>query len=103
MLQTDRDNEKNALMRRLEATVHGRVQGVFFRDTARREAQLRSLTGWVRNEADGSVSVVAEGEQEALEAFEQFLHRGSPAARVERVDAMWREATGEFRGFRVRP
>jgi len=90
-------------MKRLEATVTGRVQGVFFRDTARREAQRLGLTGWVRNEPDGSVKVVAEGNSDALQTFEQFLHRGSPAARVERVAAEWREAIGEFRGFRVRP
>lgn len=90
-------------MKRLEASVYGRVQGVFFRDTARREAQRRRLTGWVRNELDGSVRVVAEGEEEALQSFEQFLHEGSPSARVSRVDSSWQEATGEFRGFRVRP
>lgn len=90
-------------MRRLEATVYGRVQGVFFRDTTRREAQQRDLTGWVRNEPDGSVRVVAEGKADALQAFEKFLHNGSPGARVERVEAVWHEATGEFRGFRVRP
>lgn len=90
-------------MKRLEARIYGHVQGVFFRDTTRREAARRRLMGWVRNERDGSVHVVAEGEEEALEAFEQFLHEGSPAARVSRVESDWREATGEFRGFRVRP
>lgn len=90
-------------MKRLEAKVYGHVQGVFFRDTARREAARRQLTGWVRNERDGSVRVVAEGEEGALEAFEQFLQVGSPAARVSRVETDWLEASGEFRGFRVRP
>lgn len=90
-------------MKRLEASVYGHVQGVFFRDTARREAQRRQLKGWVRNEIDGSVRVVAEGDEEALQSFEQFLHRGSPSARVSRVESSWQEATGEFGGFRVRP
>lgn len=83
--------------------MYGHVQGVFFRDTTRREAARRQLEGWVRNERDGSVRVVAEGDEEALQAFEQFLHEGPPAARVAQVESDWREATGEFRGFRVRP
>lgn len=91
------------MMKRLEAQVYGHVQGVFFRDTTRREAQRRQLTGWVRNEPDGTVRVVAEGEDEALQSFEQFLHEGSPSARVSRVESTWQDSTGEFRGFRVRP
>lgn len=91
------------MMKRLEARVYGRVQGVFFRDTTRREAQRRQLTGWVRNEPDGTVRVVAEGADEALQSFEQFLHEGSPSARVSRVESAWQDATGEFRGFRIRP
>ena len=89
-------------MKRLEAKVYGHVQGVFFRDTTRREAQRLQVSGWVRNERDGSVKVVAEGSAENLQALEQFLHKGTAAARVERVDTEWQEATGEFRGFRVR-
>lgn len=90
-------------MKRLEACVYGHVQGVFFRDTTRRVAQRQQLTGWVRNEPDGSVRVVAEGSEKALQSFEEFLHEGSPSARVSRVESSWEEATGEFRGFRVRP
>lgn len=82
--------------------MYGRVQGVFFRDTTRREAQRREISGWVRNEPDGSVRLVAEGPQEALTELERFLHRGPSSARVERVETMWEDATGEFSGFRVR-
>lgn len=90
-------------MERFEASVFGRVQGVFFRDSTRREAQRLGAEGWVRNERDGSVRVVAEGTREVLEALAQYLSSGPPAARVERVELAWQQATGEFRGFRIRP
>lgn len=89
-------------MLRLEARIFGRVQGVFFRGTTREEAQKLDLSGWVRNEPDGSVSVVAEGPEEALHELAHFLDQGPPAARVTRVDKDWGAASGEFRGFRVR-
>lgn len=89
-------------MKRLEATVFGHVQGVFFRDTTRKQARRRGITGWVRNEPDGTVSVVAEGEKEALESLVAFLQRGPSAAHVERVETTWQDASGEFSGFHVR-
>lgn len=89
-------------MKRLEARVYGHVQGVFFRDTTRREAQKLDISGWVRNEPDGSVSVVAEGRKEALDALAQFLEQGPRSARVTRVETEWGTATGELSGFRVR-
>lgn len=89
-------------MKRLEATIYGHVQGVFFRDSTRSQAQQRDLSGWVRNEPDGSVRVVAEGDERALRALLSFLEQGPPAARVERVEQEWKEARNEFSGFRVR-
>lgn len=90
------------MSKRLEARVYGRVQGVFFRDSTRQQAEQLGLGGWVRNEADGSVAVVAEGSEEALRELAGFLEVGPRAAHVERVETDWRAATGEFRGFRVR-
>lgn len=89
-------------MKRLEATIYGHVQGVFFRSTTRRKAQQRGITGWVRNEPDGTVKVVAEGPEARLRELEDFLHRGPSAAHVERVEVHWQDAKGEFSGFRVR-
>lgn len=87
---------------RLEARVIGEVQGVGFRMyTIQRAAQL-GLTGWVRNESDDSVTVVAEGRRSAVEVLERWLHRGPSAAEVQRVDSAWHAATGEFRTFEVR-
>ena len=89
-------------MKRLRARIFGHVQGVFFRDTTRRRAQQRGITGWVRNERDGTVKIVAEGSEQNLEQLLDFLHHGPSAARVERVEAEWQSATGEFETFRIR-
>lgn len=67
---------------RLHALVRGRVQGVGFRATTADEARRLSLAGWVRNRADGSVEVLAEGSAEALEALESFLRTGPRTAHV---------------------
>ena len=81
--------------------VVGRVQGVFFRASAQREARRLGLTGWVRNRPDGSVELVAEGEDESLREFLGWVQRGPTSARVDRVDSRWRAYTGEFTEFRI--
>ena len=81
--------------------VHGRVQGVFFRDSCRAEAQARGVAGWVTNEPDGSVSAHLEGDPEAVAAVVAWCHDGPRHARVERVDE--HDATPEgLAGFEVR-
>ena len=87
---------------RLEATVYGLVQGVYFRQYTWQEARQLNLVGWVANQPDGTVRVVAEGPEAALRQLLSFLHRGSPAARVERVESAWPVATGAFVAFQVR-
>ncbi len=87
---------------RLRAVVRGEVQGVGYRYFARREAQSRGLDGFVRNNADGSVEVVAEGPRAQLDALVLALNRGPTAARVERVDCEWSAAEGAVSGFAVR-
>jgi acylphosphatase len=89
-------------MARLEATVFGLVQGVFYRQYTIQEAKRLKLVGWVANQSDGTVRVVAEGEQGELRRFLEYLHRGSPSARVERVETTWTDATGDFTDFRAR-
>lgn len=89
-------------MKRLEATVSGHVQGVFFRASTRDRAQALGLRGWVRNQPDGSVHVVAEGPEAALRQLLHFLNEGPPQARVTQVEVTWRAATGEFSHFTVR-
>lgn len=89
------------MMKRIQATIQGRVQGVSFRYYTQKEAQRLGLTGWVRNQPDGSVMTVAEGTEENLQIFVQFLHQGPPAARVSHVDLTWQEASGKFTRFEV--
>ncbi|HEX2044331.1 MAG TPA: acylphosphatase [Gaiellaceae bacterium] len=85
---------------RRRVVVHGRVQGVFFRDTTRRLAEQHGVGGWVRNNRDGSVEAVFEGEPEAVERLVAFARRGPPGAAVERVEVHEEEAEG-LSGFRV--
>ena len=87
---------------RLEAVVHGRVQGVGFRIFIVRTASHLGLTGWVANESSGHVRCVAEGPRAALEGLLEALRDGPPGACVDRVEADFAPATGEFQGFDVR-
>jgi acylphosphatase len=89
-------------LERLEATVHGVVQGVGFRFFVRREAARLGLKGWVANRPDGSVAVVVEGPARSLDDLLRALERGPPAARVVRVDAQREPTSGSFEGFEVR-
>jgi acylphosphatase len=87
---------------RLDAVVHGRVQGVGFRFLVVRVATELGLGGWIANEPSGRVRCVAEGPRDSLERLLQVLGEGPRGAHVDRVDATWSEAMGEFSGFDVR-
>jgi acylphosphatase len=95
------DPHRAVAIERLDATVRGRVQGVGFRVWALREAMHLVLDGFVLNEADGSVRVVAEGPRTGLEALVERLEDGPPGALVERVVARWEPARGMAAGFRI--
>lgn len=88
--------------KRLEATVHGRVQGVSFRYYTLQEARQLRLRGWVANRHDGTVRVVAEGPEPALSQLAAWLHQGPSAAQVDFVDLSWFDASGEFYQFEIR-
>ncbi|HSR29491.1 MAG TPA: acylphosphatase [Anaerolineae bacterium] len=87
---------------RLQAAVHGRVQGVSFRYYTQRRARELDLVGYVRNRWDGTVEVVAEGQRARLEELLAFLRVGPRAAFVTQVDARWLAPTAEFDAFEVR-
>ncbi len=87
---------------RLEAVVHGRVQGVGFRVFVARRAAELDVGGWVRNEARGSVRVVAEGAESALRTLLADLRYGPSGARVDLVEEDWRPSDGAFAGFEIR-
>jgi acylphosphatase len=87
---------------RLEAVVRGLVQGVGFRVFIVRRATRLGLTGWVANEADGSVRCVAEGRRPDLEQLEAILRRGPAGASVREARVTWGPARGGFADFGVR-
>jgi acylphosphatase len=80
--------------------VRGRTQGVGFRAFVRDRARPLGLTGLARNLSDGvTVEVIAEGARPPLETLLEALNQGPRLSRVERVEASWREATGQYEGF----
>ncbi len=81
-------------------TVHGRVQGVWFRESTRREAERLGISGHAVNCPDGTVEVLAQGPRDALRVLEDWLHRGPPMARVTRVEVTDSEAAVAA-GFRT--
>ena len=87
-------------MIRRRVVVSGRVQGVFFRDSVRRIAASRGVAGWVRNNPDGTVEAVFEGEAEAVSAVLAFCREGPRGAIVEQVEESDEEPQGET-GFRI--
>jgi acylphosphatase len=86
---------------RRRVVVHGRVQGVFFRDTTRREARRRGVAGWVRNRPDGAVEAVFEGDPEAVAEMVSFSEHGPRGAEVSSVETSDEPHEG-LSGFEVR-
>ena len=84
----------------LRLVIHGLVQGVFFRDSMRREALRLGVNGWVRNRADGTVEAVVQGSSAAVEALLRWAQRGPELAWVERVET--EAAQGVYSGFDIR-
>ena len=85
---------------RRRVVVHGEVQGVFFRDTARREASGHGVSGWVRNTAEGTVEAVFEGRPDAVERLVGFAREGPSGAAVQRVETFEEEPEG-LTGFHI--
>jgi acylphosphatase len=81
--------------------VHGSVQGVFFRDTTRRKAESRGVSGWVRNRSDGTVEALFVGDREAVDALVAFAREGPRGAQVERLDVSDASPEGGG-GFEIR-
>lgn len=88
-------------MERLELRITGRVQGVGYRWHAREAALGLGLTGRVRNRADGSVQVLAEGPKAALASLLEWARHGPARARVEAVEAVWSAAEGLWGDFTI--
>ena len=89
----------DAIRRRV--TVHGRVQGVFFRDSLRRRANSHHVTGWARNRSDGAVEAVFEGRTDDVQRLLDFAGTGPRQAEVESVDVR-EEEPKRLTGFEIR-
>lgn len=87
---------------RVQAIVHGYVQGVGFRYFVLEMARRLELVGWVHNLSDGSVETVAEGKKEAIDEFLASLEQGPRGARVSKLETSWQPPSREFRSFSVR-
>ena len=88
--------------KRIECIVIGKVQGVFFRDFVKTKADASGLSGFVKNNPDGTVKVVAEGAEEKLKDFLALLKSGTEYSKVENIDVKWHSPTGEFSGFEIK-
>jgi acylphosphatase len=86
---------------RQRVVIHGHVQGVFFRDSARRKAEGRGVSGWIRNCADGTVEAVFEGEDDAVERLVDWCRKGPRGAEVAHVEVLEEQPEG-LSGFDVR-
>ena len=86
-------------MTHLNIKIYGRVQGVFFRHSARKEAEKIGITGFARNDPDGSVYIETEGEKENLEKFLAWCRQGPPLAKVEKVDFEFDKTLQNFTDF----
>lgn len=87
-------------MKTLRLQILGHVQGVWYRESMRREAVRLGVAGWVRNAPDGSVEAVVQGPDEAVDALIAWAHDGPPMARVERISVS--ETEGHYRAFEKR-
>jgi acylphosphatase len=88
-------------LKQLHLVVRGRVQGVYFRASTQREARRLGLVGSVRNRGDGSVEIVAEGEETSIRELHGWAQKGPSVARVDRVETRWRSYSGEYSDFRI--
>ena len=88
-------------MEEIECLISGRVQLIMFRDFVKRQARALGLTGWVRNNPDGTVAVLAQGETPKLETLLSHLHSGSLLSRVDEVKVSRRAPKGRYADFRI--
>lgn len=86
---------------RANVIISGRVQGVFFRMETKRAADGFGVFGWVKNQLDGTVEAVFEGNQDQVDAIVDWCRQGPPNADVTDVTVNWDDYTGEFKGFAI--
>ena len=87
---------------RVHAIISGKVQGVFFRMETREAAQNYGVSGWVRNNHDGTVEAVFEGDKSAVDSVLQWCKQGPPGSRVDDIHLDWEPYRGDFTEFNIR-
>ena len=90
------------MLRQIECVISGRVQGVLYRDFARRKARGLGLVGIVENLSNGTVHVIAQGDESELHYFVGYLKRGNILSRVDAVDEKWSNAEQAFGDFQIK-
>jgi len=86
---------------RLSLIIYGRVHGVFFRLKTKGKAEELGLTGWVKNNADGIVEILAEGNKLDLENLLEWCKKGPRLAKVEKIEIKCQPYAGEFKSFEI--
>jgi acylphosphatase len=86
---------------RAHVVVSGDVQGVFFRQETKRQAEAHDVSGWVRNRDDGAVEAVFEGEEQDVKALVEFCKHGTSRATVTTAHVKWEAYTVEFNDFKI--
>lgn len=89
------------MQEQLRLKIFGKVQGVTFRANTKRRADELGLRGWVRNNSEGTVTIVAQGEKEDLEELLEWARGGPSLARVKMVEKHWEEIEQKFDDFSV--
>jgi len=88
-------------MESVDILVTGKVQGVWFRDFVRKTANNLELNGWVKNNPDGSVSAVVEGEEEIINRLIDKIKIGSPLSKVDNIKVNWQPFKNKFNSFKI--
>lgn len=88
-------------MRRVNLKIYGRVQGVFFRHNTKKLADRLNVKGWVRNNPDDTVEMIAEGDDEAIDSLIRWCKKGPLGAKVDRVDVKEEKYKKEFKDFSI--
>ena len=88
-------------MKKMSLTIHGFVQGVFYRKSTQEEALKLGLVGCVKNNDDGTVAITAVGKQKDLKKLLDWCHSGPVSAKIDRIDVDWSDQLDEYDGFEI--
>lgn len=90
------------MKKQVNIKIFGLVHGVFFRSSTKEQANLLNLKGYVKNVYNGTVEIIAEGNEKNLKKLIEWAKFGPPLARVDKIDVKWQNATGNFKNFEIK-